>query len=273
MFLGRVACGLPLGDPRFAVLPPHFADPESDELREIIVQAVSGIEKEPEMLQGMKILLASIAFHAKWIRKFFVHNHPVFDNYIFSERGVLDKLRGWLYIDQDPMVEVMFNMKFDTLYTDAANNATNMAATLAVVREVEPSGIDGPNESGEQNSPESEEPVLGELTDFPTPRYAPRGLSYKSPYLQATGVPAKTLLIMEVRRLAIEAHHQRLEQLKMEGRLLKGFEKSLKDFEERQNRGSEQRAGPIAVEETREQMVGFGCLLGGGRRLLLQPSP
>ena len=112
------------------------------------------------------------------------------------------------------MVELMFNMKFDTFYTDAANNTANMAETLAAVREVDPDAIESMN-SG-PISQASGEPVLGELTDFPTPRYVPRGLTYKSPHLQATGVPAKTLLIMDVRRLAIEAHHQRLEQLKME---------------------------------------------------------
>lgn len=98
-YIGRLLAGLPVMEPDFALLPPHF-----DPLDEEVAQLVKGfygrvLESHPHLAETLAHCLASIVHHADTLRELLPSSHYLAHHELFSNRELLDRLRGLLYRD------------------------------------------------------------------------------------------------------------------------------------------------------------------------------
>lgn len=82
-YVGRTIAGLPIDDPRFGILPPHFLDPTDAEVR-LAIQICY-----PDAPAGMEYILemcvASLVYHANFLVDKLPKNHPVLLSALFMQ--------------------------------------------------------------------------------------------------------------------------------------------------------------------------------------------
>jgi hypothetical protein len=92
---GRMVCGLPFNDEKFAVLPPHFVPPVlgllTDEFWRTIVP---GYENYPDAFKSIfPFLLASLIYHEDYLRGKLPTDHPIWTARVFTQNSLLPTLR------------------------------------------------------------------------------------------------------------------------------------------------------------------------------------
>ncbi|ETP17505.1 hypothetical protein F441_08109 [Phytophthora nicotianae CJ01A1] len=90
MFVGRTVTGLPILQPEFAVLPPHFAAGA-----EIIQSAkrlcFPGLPESVEYVD--EVALASLVYHIDFLRENLPDTHPLFQSALFANVELIESLR------------------------------------------------------------------------------------------------------------------------------------------------------------------------------------
>ena len=111
LFLGRCVAGLPTDSPKFGVLPPHWKNMDDPEITRVIEDYYpQNVKTHPHISKrGLKMGLASLVFHAPWIRKHFHRNHKIFSHRIFTTPGLLEHLRKKLYVDDSAWTTELFS--------------------------------------------------------------------------------------------------------------------------------------------------------------------
>mmetsp|Transcript_2607 Transcript_2607/g.6229 ORF Transcript_2607/g.6229 Transcript_2607/m.6229 type:complete len:171 (-) Transcript_2607:97-609(-) len=93
MHVGRTVSGLPILHPDFASLPPCFKFPDTESREEVTrILNLMFPSMRPGMNKVAEQCLASLVFHAEFLRKELPRNHAIFDTFVFSQTGVVDKL-------------------------------------------------------------------------------------------------------------------------------------------------------------------------------------
>jgi len=107
MHVGRTVSGLPILHPDFASLPPYFkfADTESKEevlriLNLMFPNMRTGINKVAEQC------LASLVFHAEFLRNELPRDRAIFDTFLFTQAGVIEKLSQYVTTANDGSILV-----------------------------------------------------------------------------------------------------------------------------------------------------------------------
>lgn len=94
MFVGRCVSGLPLDSDMFAILPPHFNDSVNNSLLIDTVHELYPVSKRlPNTLSLCTHGLASIIYHAEFLKKDLPSNHILFSSKLFSESRFIDNLK------------------------------------------------------------------------------------------------------------------------------------------------------------------------------------
>jgi hypothetical protein len=88
MFVGRTASGLPINDPQFSILPPHFN--RSDDARDAIHLCFTAVP--PQAYRVAEFALASVVFHREFLRTTLPESHSLFSTRLFTTRNLLDSL-------------------------------------------------------------------------------------------------------------------------------------------------------------------------------------
>ena len=101
LFLGRCVAGLPTDSPKFGVLPPHWKNMDDPDIMRVIEKYYpKSVTTNPNISKrGLKLGLASLVFHAPWIRKHFHRNHVIFNHPLFATAGLVEALRTKLHMD------------------------------------------------------------------------------------------------------------------------------------------------------------------------------
>lgn len=109
LFLGRCAVGLWTDSPRFAVLPPHWINANHPAILAAIKLCFpQNVIDHPDICwRGLKMTLASLVFHAPWIRKHFHGNHAIFSNPLFSTGNLITELAELLFVDTSVQTQAM----------------------------------------------------------------------------------------------------------------------------------------------------------------------
>ena len=89
-FVGRTLCLLPSNHPDFALLPPHFRE-QSDHVTKAVKATFPGLPGE--LTYVAEHCLASLVYHAGYIRETFPANHPVLSNQLFTTERMIEKLK------------------------------------------------------------------------------------------------------------------------------------------------------------------------------------
>jgi hypothetical protein len=89
-YVGRTVCGLPLGKPDFAIVPPFF-----DGSRELVATAVTECFPDicPSTMRIGEMCLASLVYHAEWMKENFQTSHFLFSTPLFTQ-GIAKKLNN-----------------------------------------------------------------------------------------------------------------------------------------------------------------------------------
>ncbi|OWZ15577.1 hypothetical protein PHMEG_00010756 [Phytophthora megakarya] len=82
-YLGRVVDGLPQNKPLFSVLPPHFADPHDNFVRECTRHTFSVLESGTHIRSVLELCLASLVKHDVFLHEILPSTHLVFTSYLF----------------------------------------------------------------------------------------------------------------------------------------------------------------------------------------------
>ncbi|KAG4238173.1 hypothetical protein PC116_g13780 [Phytophthora cactorum] len=101
MFVGRTASGLPILQPEFASLPPHFVHGEE------VVQKAKRIcfPNLPEAVEFVgEFALAPLIYHLDLLREYLPGNHPLFQSPLFAASELVNQLRS--YIRTDSRIEL-----------------------------------------------------------------------------------------------------------------------------------------------------------------------
>ncbi len=97
---GRVACGLPINNVHFSVLPPHFKSTFEISEKEWVEMYCCYEDLPISFKQCMPMLLASLVYHKSWIAENLHPNHPFFHTYIWRG-GILDELKNEVVLGYD----------------------------------------------------------------------------------------------------------------------------------------------------------------------------
>lgn len=90
MYVGRTATDLPINDAQFAILPPHFTQPESSQVRSA---PILYFPRLPTQLSGVaEHALASVVFHHDFLLRVLPANHPLLGTVLFTTAGLLHEL-------------------------------------------------------------------------------------------------------------------------------------------------------------------------------------
>ena len=93
-FVGRTACGLPLSDRTFSLLPPHFERSTgplmSDDAWENVLPGYRNFPSP--FISVLPYLVASLSYHYDWIKNNYDSKHPIFNTRIWTS-GLIDQLR------------------------------------------------------------------------------------------------------------------------------------------------------------------------------------
>lgn len=103
-FLGRVVAGLPVNDSRFALLPPHFRSVKSIVTSNVQIM-FPGLAEDLNLSGVLRLSLASLVYHAEYLRQHLPLNHPLLSTHIFVNPGVLDELKGMLEIRESSSMQ------------------------------------------------------------------------------------------------------------------------------------------------------------------------
>ncbi|KAH9081282.1 hypothetical protein LEN26_021403 [Aphanomyces euteiches] len=90
-FTGRVVAGLPVNSADFAILPPHFLDPNDVTVIEMVKSMFPTLHSVPHLASVLKLALASLVYHGGFLANRLPPNHalfstPVFTNYLACEQ-------------------------------------------------------------------------------------------------------------------------------------------------------------------------------------------
>ena len=92
--VGRCAAGLPMEDNNFAALPPHFCRCDGNPVLSAAEWSavVPGYDKYPHAFKAaIPLLVASVVYHAGWLREHLPAAHPVFQTRLFTG-GFIERL-------------------------------------------------------------------------------------------------------------------------------------------------------------------------------------
>ncbi|ETV87191.1 hypothetical protein H257_02166 [Aphanomyces astaci] len=95
-FVGRVVAGLPLNSAGFAQLPPHFDATDSATVTSAVRYMFPRLSKNVALLGVLKLGLASLVFHADYLRSTLPASHAVLHTAIFRDDELRVKLRSLL---------------------------------------------------------------------------------------------------------------------------------------------------------------------------------
>jgi hypothetical protein len=87
--VGRTVCGLPQDKPEFAIIPPYF-----DDSRDLVTTAVRVCFPNlcPSTMRIGEMCLASLVYHAGWMKVKFPETHFIHSTPLFSQ-GIAGKLQ------------------------------------------------------------------------------------------------------------------------------------------------------------------------------------
>lgn len=90
-FVGRTVAGLPIHSTEFAILPPTFIEDDDVALENVNVLVQACFPGLPVSLFSVfKHILASVIWHASWLRENLPSDHPLFSSVLFSSHNVSD---------------------------------------------------------------------------------------------------------------------------------------------------------------------------------------
>jgi integrase len=89
MHVGRTVSGLPLDSPEFAILPPMFVS-QSEDLTNVIEACLPNLPSGLTMVAEFGI--ASIIYHAQFLRDTLPTDHRIFSTPLFREHDVIQRL-------------------------------------------------------------------------------------------------------------------------------------------------------------------------------------
>ncbi|KAH9117534.1 hypothetical protein LEN26_012614 [Aphanomyces euteiches] len=95
-FTGRVVAGLPINSGDFTMLPPHFADAEHTTVKNGVRLMFPGLCASPTVCELLKLILASLVHHHKWLLENLPHNHALLSTPLFSNPAMVDELASLL---------------------------------------------------------------------------------------------------------------------------------------------------------------------------------
>jgi hypothetical protein len=94
-YLGRVMACLPQLKADFATLPPHFHSQKDTTINETINRMFPHLVSKRNNLKTVSsLLLASLVYHADWLKENLPSQHPVFSTAIFRDEATLRYLRS-----------------------------------------------------------------------------------------------------------------------------------------------------------------------------------
>ena len=87
--VGRMACGLPITNTDFALLPPRFWKPDGNDVLTADQWRlyVPGWDQLPACFKGtVPYLLASVVYHRTWLKENLSAQHPLFQSLFWKDR-------------------------------------------------------------------------------------------------------------------------------------------------------------------------------------------
>jgi hypothetical protein len=98
-YVGRVVAGLPIQEPQFGQLPPHFADAAHPAVLSALQDGFCNIlSSQPHMSAVLTHALAQVVHHASVLRRILPAAHPLFSTRIFTAPGRLQELTSLLLV-------------------------------------------------------------------------------------------------------------------------------------------------------------------------------
>ncbi|RLN32267.1 hypothetical protein BBJ28_00015778 [Nothophytophthora sp. Chile5] len=97
-YIGRLVAGLPQNSADFAALPPHFRDNVSSEVIACIRDTFPALAREKNMKSILKLCLASLTFHAAFLKSSLPKTHPLMSCALFRDPATLQRLQKQLVI-------------------------------------------------------------------------------------------------------------------------------------------------------------------------------
>ena len=92
--LGRVLACLPYSSAKFNALPPHFVREQNADVEKVLDMCFPSTEaKIPKVRAVLRVYLASVVFHADWIKETMPEDHPIFNTPLFADETLLLKLK------------------------------------------------------------------------------------------------------------------------------------------------------------------------------------
>ena len=91
MFVGRTVCGLPIDSHEFSILPPHFAS-RTDTISQAI--RVMFPNAPPSFDFILEFALASLVYHADYLKSSLSSTHPLFLTPLFSSQNMRSQLHA-----------------------------------------------------------------------------------------------------------------------------------------------------------------------------------
>lgn len=97
--VGRCASGLPIGDEKFAMLPPHFTN-EGTRIASLAINVL--FPNAPERLHGVLVLCAaSLLYHEEFLRQTLPSTHPVFSSPLLSDKNLHSSLMAHIRVGHE----------------------------------------------------------------------------------------------------------------------------------------------------------------------------
>jgi hypothetical protein len=89
MYVGRVACGLPLDKPEFGLVGPYF------ESSVIVFQAIEAVFNNVPLclMETAANVLASLVFHSDFVQNTLPQNHPTMQSILYRDLNLLNSLK------------------------------------------------------------------------------------------------------------------------------------------------------------------------------------
>ncbi|KAH9110150.1 hypothetical protein AeMF1_014962, partial [Aphanomyces euteiches] len=95
-FLGRVVAGLPVNSADFALLPPHFSNPDTPEVVSMVRLMFPHLCKISHLFGVLRLVLASLVYHHEFLLSKLTSTHALLQTPLLSTYGVVERLSSEL---------------------------------------------------------------------------------------------------------------------------------------------------------------------------------
>ena len=143
MHVGRTVCGLPNDKPKFAILPPFF-ERRDDFLRLAIATCYPTLPDSAVYIG--EFALASVVFHADYLRATLPPRHPLFSTRLFCEKDMLHTLQQQVtcrLAKDDDLIRPSGIPPHISLVSSMSTIASDIKAIIPAVSSVIPKVVNG----------------------------------------------------------------------------------------------------------------------------------